>query len=365
MPTYLGRTLWWQRLLVLVPLSLLAVVVMTVVIAFSFQTEAKSSLFVLGAAAGDFIFMLVFVTAYVLPRRRADLRWKAVQKIEPDAIVQEIVMDAPTCVSLSRLGALDSALSMSPYHATRSALTAAFSEDGLRIYGGVRVVSNVADIPWEQVESIRAENTRHSGTKTVPVVCLRLSSPANKPQLFLTVGSSRWSGISSERALDDLCMALRQQSRVQSRVQSGEDSVVLPTPRVWFGAAIAENIGFGARTYFNRFRALVGILGAVYITGWVNSSLVFLTRTAPPVLSGIAASYVNVVLFWLLLFLARRAYVSAFLRETRSGYTSLRWLVGDIPQVDELSGRVVRIAGQDPLSKEEEQAYFRKVRSKA
>ncbi|WP_370054479.1 hypothetical protein [Leifsonia sp. EB41] len=342
----------------------MAVIAATAVIGLSFESEARSWLFVLGATIGNVVFVSVIAASYLSSRWRADCRWEAVLKIEPQARLHAMVLDAPTSVSLWRLGALDSTLSVAKFHGMRPALTAAFSQRGMRIYAGVRDPRVVADIPWGQVDSVSTERVRRNGLKRSSVLRIRLNAPGDEPELFFTVGSSGWKAIASEKDLVDLCLAIQLHIRAAKRRGPRDDLAGPALHRVPFGTVVAANVGYGARTYFNRDQALIGILGCIYVTGWVNSSLVFLTRHLSPFVTGFAASYSNVFLFGLILLLARRAYVSAFYRETRGGYTTLRWLAGDIPQVDEVSGRVVRMAGQRLLSKDEEEADFSRVRSK-
>ncbi|MFE4951637.1 hypothetical protein ACFQ9V_16185 [Leifsonia sp. NPDC056665] len=341
----------------------MAVIAGTAVIDLSFESEATSQFFVLGVTIGNVVFVSVIVASDLSSRWRADSRWKAVRRIEPEARLHSMVLDAPTCVSLWRLGALDSTLSVAKFHGMRAALTAAVSQRGMRIYAGVRDPRVVADIPWSHFDAVSTERVRRNGLKRSRVLRIRLNAPGDELQLFFTVGSSGWKAIASEKDLDDLRLAIQQHKRAENP-RAGADLAGPALRRVPFGTVVAANVGYGARTYFNRDQALIGILGCIYVTGWVNSSFVFLTRHLSPFVTGFAASYSNVFLFGLILLLARRAYVSAFFRETRGGYTTLRWLAGDIPQVDEVSGRVVRMAGQRLLSKDEEEADFSRVRSK-
>ena len=305
MPSYLVRRLWWQRLLILAALALLFVAASTALLVFGFLGEATSWSYVLGNAVGNLAFVSVLVAGNVLSRWRADARWKAVRKIEPDALLQEFVLDAPTSVSLSRLGVLDSVLSVSRFHAGSSALTVAFSPEGIRIYAGVRVARKAAEILWSDVEAVKTVRVRRNGGRTRAVLRFSFSNPADTPHLFFTVGSSRWLWLASERQLDDLAATLQQYLR-GAKLPETRRKGSATTPLVWmpFGSVLTTNAGYGARTYFNRYQVLVGILGSIYVTGWVNSFFVFLTRDLPPFVSGVASSYSNVFVFGLILAIA-------------------------------------------------------------
>lgn len=303
--------------------------------------------FWIGLLVGTGLALIASLVPIVLHSWRAAKRSRKVLEAEPNALVWEGALDPSTASSLSALGAPIS--SRPHFQFGAHALTVGVTSDAVHVFAGYRSVEKIFTAHLHSVERVTVVSV-HNGWRSIPAVRLDLVSDDASCPLFLTLRSKQWPWATSgheARLLRDKITSL------SLRQDAGG-----PRPKVELSSGPVGRIqmlqSFSARSRFATFRRTSDVLLVLYIAGVVGKFAEILTASLPDFFRGLAASPVNLLPFVLILYALRLFYGRAFYGETLAGYTTLRWLVGVFPQVDEATGSVIRRAGEQPLSRSQE-----------
>ncbi|MCI0158904.1 hypothetical protein KNO15_19555 [Leifsonia shinshuensis] len=313
--------------------------------------------FRIGLWAGSVAAVVLWMVPVVLGEWCAVTRTMAVRQLAPRSQLWDSTLDPATVASLASMGV---EVSKRPWiRSWEKGLLVAVDEHTIRVFAGARTVISLLEIERSNVHSVSVVRVSN-GWRNLPAVRITLTESAALHALYLSVRSRRWPGAARVKECTELCDQLASSSgfirdRVVSSVgegPAGGSRMIVPT-------------GWSARDRFRSWYLSSVIIGALYVTGIVDRVAAFLTAHLPAVYGGIAASPLSLWLLGLVIVGYRALFGAALLSELSAGYTTLRWLVGIVPQVDHASGTVLRMPGDQPLSRAEENQAFARLRSRA
>ncbi|WP_157498465.1 hypothetical protein [Leifsonia sp. Leaf336] len=302
---------------------------------------AQTTDFRLGVLIGSLVAAVVITTPVVVANVHASVRLRKLKQLNPTVLVWEAALDPATAASLIALDPLRGPTGLVRFGLT--ALTIAAGPGTIRGYVGSRRLQEVFAFSAQQLTSIQDVRVSN-GWGSVPGVRLDLQTEAGRCSLFLSIRSRSLPGLRSRRECRNLITHVLTETTNLPPSEPREVGAHSPE------STTLSTLSTNARGTFEALLGVTTALGLLYVSGIAGHILNAVGATWPPIVMGVASSPLLACLLGIVILGFQRRFARAFFDEISHGYTTLRWLVGVVPQRDVTSGLILRNAGTEPLS---------------